>query len=94
MTARQCVNLFEAPGHLYPVGWLDFESEGLILMTNDGELTNHLTHPKFGHSKEYKVLLARRPDQDQIEAWKRGVVLDGCLPPSTWVTCRYPLLTK
>jgi len=45
-------------------------------MTNDGELTNHLTHPKFGHTKEYKVLLARRPDKDQLEAWKRGVVLE------------------
>ena len=45
-------------------------------MTNDGELTNRLTHPKFGHSKEYKVLVARRPDQDQLEAWRRGVILE------------------
>ena len=45
-------------------------------MTNDGELTNRLTHPKFGHTKEYKVLVARRPDHDQLEAWKRGVVLE------------------
>jgi 23S rRNA pseudouridine2605 synthase len=63
-------------GHIYPVGRLDFESEGLVLMTNDGELTNRLTHPKFGHTKEYRVLLAKRPDRDQIEAWKRGVVLE------------------
>jgi 23S rRNA pseudouridine2605 synthase len=74
---RQTVRaLVEAPGHLYPVGRLDFESEGLVLMTNDGELTNRLTHPRFGHTKEYKVLLAKRPDRDQLEAWKRGVVLD------------------
>jgi 23S rRNA pseudouridine2605 synthase len=45
-------------------------------MTNDGDLTNRLTHPRFGHTKEYKVLLARRPDRDQLEAWKRGVVLE------------------
>ena len=64
---RQTVReLVGAPGHLYPVGRLDFESEGLVLMTNDGELTNRLTHPKFGHSNEYKVLVARRPDQDQL----------------------------
>jgi 23S rRNA pseudouridine2605 synthase len=44
-------------------------------MTNDGELTNRLTHPKFDHTKEYRVLVARRPDRDQIEAWKRGMVL-------------------
>ena len=74
---RQTVrDLVDAPGHLYPVGRLDFESEGLVLMTNDGELTNQLTHPRFGHEKEYRVLLARRPDRDQLEAWKRGVVLE------------------
>src|SRR5512141_2801415 len=74
---RQTVrDLVEVSGHLYPVGRLDFESEGLVLMTNDGDLTNKLTHPKFGHEKEYRVLLARRPDQEQFEAWKRGVVLE------------------
>jgi 23S rRNA pseudouridine2605 synthase len=75
--ARQTIrDIVEAPGHLYPVGRLDFESEGLVLMTNDGELTNRLTHPKFGHAKEYKVLLARRPDKAQLEAWQHGVVLE------------------
>jgi len=69
-------DLVEIPEHVYPVGRLDFESEGLVLMTNDGELTNKLTHPKFGHEKEYRVLLARRPDREQLEAWKRGVILE------------------
>ncbi len=73
---RTVRDLVDAPGHLYPVGRLDFESEGLVLMTNDGELTNRLTHPRYGHEKEYRVLLARRPDAEQIEAWKRGVVLE------------------
>jgi 23S rRNA pseudouridine2605 synthase len=74
---RQTVReLVDAPGHLYPVGRLDFESEGLVLMTNDGDLTNRLTHPKYGHSKEYKVLLARRPDQEQMDVWRRGVILE------------------
>ncbi len=74
---RQTVrDLVEIPQHVYPVGRLDFESEGLVLMTNDGDLTNKLTHPKFGHEKEYRVLLARRPDQAQLDAWKRGVVLE------------------
>jgi 23S rRNA pseudouridine2605 synthase len=74
---RQTVrDIVEVPGHLYPVGRLDFESEGLVLMTNDGELTNRLTHPKYGHTKEYRVLLAKRPDPDQLEAWRRGIVLE------------------
>ncbi len=68
-------DLIPVEGHLYPVGRLDFDSEGLILMTNDGELTNKLTHPRYGHEKEYRVLLARRPDSEQLAAWRRGVVL-------------------
>jgi len=73
---RNVRDLVEVSGTLYPVGRLDFESEGLVLMTNDGDLSNRLTHPRFGHEKEYRVLLARRPDHDQIETWKRGVVLE------------------
>ena len=73
---RSVRDLVDLPGHLYPVGRLDFESEGLVLLTNDGDLTNRLTHPRYGHEKEYRVLLARRPDKDQLEAWKRGVVLE------------------
>ena len=42
-------DLVDLPGHLYPVGRLDYESEGLVLMTNDGDLTNRLTHPRYGH---------------------------------------------
>jgi len=69
-------DMIELPGHIFPVGRLDYESEGLILMTNDGDLANRLTHPRFGHTKEYRVLLARRPDREQMDAWGRGVVLE------------------
>jgi 23S rRNA pseudouridine2605 synthase len=69
-------DLVDVPERLYPVGRLDFDSEGLVLMTNDGELTNKLTHPKYGHTKEYRVLLARRPDDKQLDVWSRGVVLE------------------
>ena len=72
---RTVRDLIPVDGHLYPVGRLDFDSEGLILMTNDGELTNKLTHPRYGHEKEYRVLIARRPDEEQLDAWRRGVVL-------------------
>lgn len=60
---------------LYPVGRLDADSEGLILLTNDGELTDRLTHPRYGHEKEYHVLVDRRPDEEQFAIWRRGVVL-------------------
>jgi 23S rRNA pseudouridine2605 synthase len=69
-------DLVELPGQLYPVGRLDVDSEGLILLTNDGELANHLTHPRYGHEKEYRVLVASRPDEEQLATWRRGVVLE------------------
>ncbi len=72
-TVRELVPL---PGHLYPVGRLDADSEGLILMTNDGDLANRLTHPRYQHEKEYRVLVARRPDARQLYAWRHGVVLE------------------
>ena len=74
---RQTVrDLVDDPGRLYPVGRLDADSEGLILLTNDGELTNRLTHPRYGHQKEYKVLVAIHPEQEQLETWRRGVILE------------------
>jgi 23S rRNA pseudouridine2605 synthase len=72
-TVRDLVSL---PGKLYPVGRLDVDSEGLVMLTNDGELANRLTHPRYGHEKEYKVLVASRPDNEQLETWRRGVVLE------------------
>lgn len=69
-------DLIPAPGTLYPVGRLDADSEGLILLTNDGELANQLSHPKFGHEKEYRVLVAHQPDEKQLRAFRHGVVLE------------------
>ena len=69
-------DLVDEPGTLYPVGRLDVDSEGLILLTNDGELTNRMTHPRYGHEKEYHVLVAKRPDYEQMNVWRRGVVLE------------------
>ena len=70
-------DLVPVRGRLYPVGRLDADSEGLVLLTNDGELTNRLTHPKYGHSKEYEVLVNGYPKEEQLKTWRRGVVLDG-----------------
>jgi 23S rRNA pseudouridine2605 synthase len=69
-------DLVDVPLRLYPVGRLDIDSEGLILMTNDGKLANRLTHPRYEHEKEYRVLVSRKPDSEQVEIWRRGVVLE------------------
>lgn len=69
------LDLVASEVRLQPVGRLDLDSEGLMLLTNDGELTYRLTHPRFGHEKEYRVLLDRHPDQDQLRQWRSGVRL-------------------
>lgn len=75
-TRRTVRDLIPVSERLFPVGRLDFDSEGLVLMTNDGGLAQKLTHPSHGHEKEYRVLVARHPDQEQLEIWRRGVVLE------------------
>jgi len=69
-------DILDLSEHLFSVGRLDLDSEGLILMTNDGELANRLSHPRYQHDKEYEVFVISEPDQEQIEIWRRGVVLE------------------
>jgi 23S rRNA pseudouridine2605 synthase len=45
-------------------------------MTNDGELANRLSHPRYQHDKEYEVFVIKEPDSEQLEIWRRGVVLE------------------
>ncbi len=85
-------DLVPVEGTLYPVGRLDYDSEGLVLMTNDGDLANKLTHPRYEHEKEYRVLVARHPDPEQLNTWRRGVVLeDGfhTAPAEVYVVSKY-----
>ncbi len=73
---RTVFSLVEDSEGLFVVGRLDFESEGLMLLTNDGALANKLSHPRYGKEKEYQVLVAKRPDEKQLKAWRHGVILD------------------
>lgn len=69
-------DLIASPQRLYPVGRLDASSQGLILLTDDGELANLLTHPRYEHQKEYRVLVNGTPSKKTLAAWQRGVMLD------------------
>jgi 23S rRNA pseudouridine2605 synthase len=60
---------------LFPVGRLDLNSEGLVLMTDDGDLANKLTHPRYEHAKTYYVLVADRPPATALEQLRTGVEL-------------------
>ncbi|HUL38538.1 MAG TPA: pseudouridine synthase [Thermodesulfobacteriota bacterium] len=61
---------------IYPVGRLDFDAEGLLLLTNDGELAYLLSHPKFSVPKTYLVKVAGVPDEKKLTRLRRGVTLD------------------
>jgi 23S rRNA pseudouridine2605 synthase len=63
--------------YVYPVGRLDFDSEGLLLLTNDGELAARLTHPSHEVARVYEVRVAGIPDAHDLERLGRGVTIDG-----------------
>ncbi|HXO27453.1 MAG TPA: pseudouridine synthase, partial [Thermoanaerobaculia bacterium] len=62
---------------LAPVGRLDFQTEGLLLLTDDGDLAQHVAHPSFGCWKTYEVKVRGRPADEQIERLRSGIVLEG-----------------
>lgn len=70
------VALVPAEPRVFPVGRLDADSEGLLLLSNDGDLTFRLTHPSFGVEKEYLVEVERAPSRGAIRALREGVELD------------------
>lgn len=67
----------DLPLRVYPVGRLDFESEGLLLLTNDGELANKIMHPRYHLKKVYRVEWEGKPTQQQIDNFSEETVLDG-----------------
>jgi 23S rRNA pseudouridine2605 synthase len=64
-------------GYIYPVGRLDYDSEGLLLLTSDGELAARLTHPRHGVAREYEVRVRGVPDRHALDRLARGVTIDG-----------------
>jgi 23S rRNA pseudouridine2605 synthase len=73
---RAVVELVDSARRLYPVGRLDADSTGLILLTNDGELANRLTHPRYGVRRSYRVRLRKSAAESQVRRLRRGVELD------------------
>jgi len=69
------IDLINTRNRVYNVGRLDKSSEGLILVTNDGDLANHLTHPRFGVEKKYHVQVVGHPNRESLQALTDGVYL-------------------
>lgn len=75
-------------GYFYPVGRLDYDSEGLILLTNDGEFAERVTHPRYELERTYEAVVAGVPDERDIERLRRGVTIEGkrTLPATVFLT--------
>jgi 23S rRNA pseudouridine2605 synthase len=63
--------------YVYPVGRLDYDTEGLLLLTNDGDLAAQLMHPRHGVERTYEAHLAGMPDEQALEKLRKGIPLDG-----------------
>jgi 23S rRNA pseudouridine2605 synthase len=70
------VDLVSGERRLYPVGRLDYDSEGLILLTNDGDLANRVTHPRYGIVKRYLALVEGSPGRAELRRLTSGIDLD------------------
>jgi len=70
------MDLLSISQRIYPVGRLDMDSEGLLLLTNDGPLTQRLTHPRYQHEREYRVLVQGKPRRQALRTLRQGVELE------------------
>lgn len=73
---KTVAELVKVPERVVPVGRLDKDSEGLLLMSNDGELVNHLTHPRYEHKKTYLVKVAGRWSEEKLRTLRSPLTLD------------------
>lgn len=74
---KSILNLIKIKERIYPIGRLDKDSCGLMILTNDGEMANEITHPKFGKEKEYFVVLDQDLKSEDIKKLEKGMILAG-----------------
>ncbi len=79
-------DLVDLPQRLFPVGRLDKDSTGLLLLTNDGRIHHRLSHPSFDHEKEYDVTVERPVDDKALNKMATGIFLDGAITRPARVT--------
>ena len=74
---KTVMDLVDVKERLYPVGRLDYHTEGLLLLVNDGDAAYHLTHPKFEIEKEYLCVIAGQISREEVLKLQSGVIIDG-----------------
>lgn len=74
---KTAVDIVDIGERIYPIGRLDYDTSGLLLLTNDGELTYIITHPKHNVDKTYIAHVDKAPKEEDIIKFKRGIVIDG-----------------
>ena len=74
---KQSLADFQLPKNIYPVGRLDYDSEGLLLLTDDNRLKHQLTDPKFDHPKTYLAQVERIPTEEMLEKLRSGIIIEG-----------------
>lgn len=78
-------DLIDSEERLFSIGRLDYDTEGLILLTNDGDFANKVAHPKFNIDKEYRVTIEGEIKESEMAVMRKGVVVDGQRMPSAIV---------
>ncbi len=76
------ISMVPTEPRVYPVGRLDADSEGLLLLTNNGDLAYRLTHPRYGVDKEYEVLVKGHPPEHELRRLREGVAVEGDEQPT------------
>jgi pseudouridine synthase len=69
----------DLPPHMFPIGRLDRDTEGLLLFTNDGEFAHRMAHPRYEIDKEYLAMVAGSPERDALDELREGVIIEGKL---------------
>jgi 23S rRNA pseudouridine2457 synthase len=85
-------HFFEVPTDVYPVGRLDYDSEGLLLLTNDTRLNHRLLHPSFAHEREYWVQVDGAVTTDAIQRLQKGITIQLDGKPYTTQPCKAHLM--
>ena len=74
---KTVIDFIDIKYRIYPVGRLDYDTKGLILLTNDGEFANQMMHPKYKIPKTYHALVEGTPSESEMKAFEKGLYIDG-----------------